>query len=462
MKRFFQLLKLDRQHQSSAIKNRNTELPSLLKITGELLKDQPLDRGVTGGPIESYDEGIIPGVIEHWHKDIAHRKQNILQWSPQTRLRRISNGLRRISLPPDVSGQEISQLHPSPATKKLLSKLRKNPQDHSSRQELIRLVGNHVLGFMEKGEEVLTLKDSQILFLQALMICSFDELRMEWLETALWAQKIYMEQLQAKCRHDLDKTEYQIKTRKLDQTVRKQLLNYIQQIQINLHCIQEYQKCTTPQKNDVSTPLSCEFHTQELRALLEDSSVVPPTNHFADPKTKQLKIKNALDRLIMIINVMRFVPLLHPQALSILELACKVEPNSPIPYFLQARVNMVFLLFTKGRMEAGHREPQVTEQLVAGFQIVYSCYHKATQKVGLMPESPNEITVMIEYANVVCFISKVSKLMSLTIPNAWLEKALSNSWDAVKGITDVPFVEELKQELIQIGEDYKFDFYMES
>ncbi|MBF0278795.1 MAG: hypothetical protein HQM13_13425 [SAR324 cluster bacterium] len=219
--------------------------------------------GIGNVKIDAFSTGHIPGMIEHWHQEIKHRKQEILEFESRSSFERIINLFTSDEEYEDVTGEDLVDLHPSKKAQSLLEKIEAEPTDMMNRLELVSYLGL-------SGREF-PLEVYRDLFLQATVACCFGELSNVGLRIVLWAQESYFVKHLALCKKMEVKLEKFLEQPDLDDVFRKQrveLIKSLNKVKQNKELLQFYKSFTNRGIKNLTTSLPISMSLEEINQLL--------------------------------------------------------------------------------------------------------------------------------------------------------------------------------------------------
>lgn len=375
--------------------------------------------GITNVKIDTQNIGNIPGLIDHWKKDIERRKKYILALKEQT----LSQKMAFIFLKKqkgaffdEASGQELFAFHPSKAAKGLLNKLQLDPADMLTRLELVSLIGKNGRDYPPETYRTL--------FLQAAVAVHLGELNNIALSVVLWTQDIYFSKLNRLSHGEVKTIESKIgpATDEESNVFAMQshyLRRRVNQIKNNMTIIEGYQKST---KETLQ-------HPPVVNASLKMSDI---QEFILDKNRDDTKKKAMFQNASRIILILRHLPLLHEEGTKYLDILKRVDPHEPTLHLLHAKVNMSKLVFAVDQYRAGERGVDALELIRNRFKSTYHQYGIAVRKVGKMPVLPVDYTILVEYANLVHYFYRVSAhLLGMKLPIEWLTSVFSKAKEAL-------------------------------
>ncbi|MBF0240451.1 MAG: hypothetical protein HQM12_22335 [SAR324 cluster bacterium] len=161
--------------------------------------------GLTHLKIIAKNIGNIPGLVTHWEGDIKKRHDEILKAKNATfimRAKAMLGGKFGKLYWEGVTGEDLAQHHPTKTATDLVERLKTDPMDYQARIALVTLLG-------QTGRE-LPVEVYRTMLLQSTVANTFGVFSIPGIQVALWAQNTYLNQLQAKCRHDVRTIENKI------------------------------------------------------------------------------------------------------------------------------------------------------------------------------------------------------------------------------------------------------------
>ncbi|MBF0288277.1 MAG: hypothetical protein HQM14_10695 [SAR324 cluster bacterium] len=382
----------------------------------KFLDDTDPKEGITHVKIESRNIGNIPGLIDHWKKDIEQRKKHILALEEQTFTQYLSFFFQKKTkdiLKAQATGEEIYKLHPSKAAKEALKNLQAKPTDMMSRLELVSIVAR---SGRDLSPEVV-----RTLFLQATVALCLGELSDVGLNLVLWIQEMYFSKLIFQCKEEIAVLEKKVGKR--DKSFFSKQIHYIekrideikQNWEIMLHYLQP-SATTMP-----STPTRvAKLNVEELGKFLVEKK--------DDNKQKERFTIMAAKIFV----ILRHLPLLHEEGINYLKLLKRIDSHEPIYPLLQAKINMSKLMLSVGHYKGGERTLERSQDIQEQFKTAYHQYSLAVRKIGATPILPVDYTILIEYANLVHYFYRLAvTILGIKLPVEWLETVFKKARDAL-------------------------------
>lgn len=426
----------------SSQKSRKVQKKAIIneQIFGKSLDKIAPEEGITGLTIQADEIGNIPGTIEHWWHEIELRKKDILTHTNRTFLQRIATIMKPDSVAAGTSGQELAKFHPLKKAKLLVQNLKINPQDTFLRLQLVAMIGQANRSF--------PIEFYRSMMLQTIVACSFGEVSLQGLQIASWAQSLYLRKLFNLCENYQEKLKHNLDSIKNGEDAfwqRYPLENKIKEVQRNIKILQAYQiHADKSPQNRASTNWTI--------SLDEIQNVYLSTDH---DKKKQASIVKKTTRMV---DIIRYIVLLHPIAHDILDLFIKMENKEPIGHFLKARIYMSAMIFSVGQYEGGERTPQIKQKIQENFKKAYHQYRIAVKKMGQVPQDKTHVSILIEYANVILYFYQIATyLLEIKLPTLWLQTAMQRANKSLVMAQESGKVEDLQALLLKIVEAEKLE-----
>ncbi len=400
----------------------------------KFLDDTDPKEGITHVKIETRNIGNIPGLIEHWKKDIERRKKNILALEDQTFTQYLSYFFQKKTkdaLRAEATGEEIYKLHPSKAAKEALKNLQANPTDMMNRLELVSIVAR---SGRDLSPEVV-----RTLFLQATVSACLGELSDIGLNLILWIQEMYFSKLIFQCKEEIAVLEKKVGKR--DKSFFSMQSHYIgkrideikQNWEIMLHYLQP-SATTMPNKPTRVAKLDVD---ELSKFLIEKKDDIKQKERFTIMAAK-------------ILVILRHLPLLHDEGMNYLKLLKRIDSREPVYPLLQAKINMSKLLYSVGHYKSGDRTLERSRDIQEQFKTTYHQYSLAVRKIGSTPILPVDYTILIEYANLVHYFYRLAiNVLGIKLPVEWLETVFRKAREALHLAEKSGKTEGLYKELIR-------------
>ncbi len=388
--------------------------------------------GISHVKIDAPNIGNIPGVIEHWKKDLEIRKKHILFLKKRSLLQRVSEWIHQQVIDfPDATGEELYRLHPSKAAKTAFHALKRNPTDMMARLELVSIIG--------KSGRDFPIEVFRLLFLQATVATLLGELDLAGLKVVLWTQDTYFSKLFYKC-----KTEAESLKGKLDVGTGKNIYNLqsnlmyrrISDLHRNMYIIKHYQDHSKLAKRNTA-------------AFVGTLSIEELSNYIVQENRDPEKTKALFQNAARIILLMRCMPLLHEETMQYVEKLRKIDPHEPLLNLLLAKIKMSKLVFAVGQYDGGDHRSQVVQNIRDEFNHTYHEYGIAVRKVGTAPKLAIDYTILMEYANLVHYFYRVAAdMLGIVLPSDWLSMAFQKARSALNMIADEEKTFALQNDLL--------------
>ncbi|MBF0277373.1 MAG: hypothetical protein HQM13_06275 [SAR324 cluster bacterium] len=408
------------------------------------LDDSPAEEGISHLKIKAQELGNIPGLIDHWRSEINFRKKEILDYSKTTFLQRVGNVMKGgEAVSPEVSGEELSKFHPTKAVLALVKLLKRDPAHMMNRLELVSMV-------LKSGRDF-PVELYRTLLLQATVACSFGEYSNVGLQMLIWTQDIYFSKLYYKCQREAIALESKLKSEKgggKENAFTRQsqgLRNHIGQVTRNMEIIKNFQKQTEKAIKENKSVHNTELTLDEIiNCLLETGG---KDKNMEDRKQDE-KWSNIIKRSAELLLLLRVLPLLDSETKKLTAQLKKMDKNDPIPYFLDAKVQMSDLLFKVGQYQGGERTTKMLDQIQESFKATLHLYGLAVKRVGKMPKSKMEYAIYIEYASLVHYFYKTSKVtLGLRLPPEWLSTVFQKSTNLLSLVQGKVQVDQLMMDI---------------
>ncbi len=438
-----QLIRLFRQRNKKTTKKAN-----IIAVMRDRLfnKDtsaiEPITESITHSKIKAPELGNIPGTIQQWEMEIKSRVNEIHAWKHRTLLQRIIAKCRRQKIPVSVSGEEIAKFHPIKSALKVVNHLKQHPTDMQKRLELVSIIS--------KSDRNFSIETYRLFLLQSTVACCFGELSNVGVKQVLKNQEVYFAKLLHQCKREADSLKVKLQTRRREKNVynhqTENVSKHLRDIERNILIIRVYQKqmAKSLKENGMVRPVTLSF--DEITALFLQEEKKGRQNKKLQEKKKNT-IKNASEILLMI----RALPLLQNEAKRFLKHLHKLAPDDPVIAFLEAKVNMSALVFKVGQYQGGERTASVLNAIQETFNITHQQYGVALKKVGNLPKTNIEITIIIEYANLIHYFYKVAKTtLGLPLPREWLNSVFIKT---IKLLHLIPDAKQFEQLVADIQKD---------
>lgn len=424
--------KKDSKNQKQAIINE--------KIFGKSIEKSDPKEGITSLTIQASEIGNIPGTVNHWWHDLELRKKDIIEHANRTFIQRAVNKIMKDPLEAGTSGDELAKFHPLKKTEALVAELRAKPQDMLSRLELVHTIG--------QVNRTFPIEFYRAMLLQAMVACSFGEVSVQGLQIAVWAQNTYLQKLFSLCKDYRDKLQSNldnIKNNEYSLRQRMPIEGQIKEVQRNIKILEAYQ--THSQKVEEERIVG------DWTVSLGEMQNV----YLTDEENKKEK-SNIIKKIAGMVDIIRYIILLHPVAHEMLDLFIKLENKNPIGYFLKARICMSAMVFSVGLYQGGERNEKTKHQVQENFKKAYHQYGLAMKKMGRVPQGTTHVSILIEYANIILYFYQIATvLLKIKLPIPWLQTALQRANKALLVAQESDKVDDLQKLLFKIVDAEKLD-----
>lgn len=406
------------------------------KVFGKAIDHNNPKGGISGTRIRANDVGNIPGAIEHWSHEIEERKKDILRVSKRSFVKRAMGVLGKSDLQNTVSGEELLKFSPTKTNEELVSRLKHKPDDAYTRLELVSSVGK------KGGEPPVEL--FRAMLLQSLVACSLGQLSTQGLKITMWSQSQYFSKLHEKCKESLERLNKGLTgahVMKGEPGQREAIEKQIEEVQRNVNILRLYQNHMAKLQ---------EVNGECSISLKEIQNFFLSFDGKEQPKEEKQKL---VKKLTAVVSILRFIILLHPIAHEILDLFIKLDANNPIGYFLKGRVSMSAMNFSISRFEGGDRSKKTRQEIQDCFKDTYHQYGLAVKRVGTSPKGTTQNTIMIEYAQSICFFYLTARnLLGIKLPKDWIRSALSSANKSLQNLEDLTKCGSLQKRILKIME----------
>ncbi len=351
------------------------------------------EEGLSHLPVFSSNLGHIPGTIKHWDGEVNKRKQEILNWNNRSTVQKTLGQLTKVA-PESVSGEDIAQYCSFAPVLKMVQTLKKDPLDYKTRLQLVSVIIEKTKG--------LPVEAYRALLLQATVAHTFKMFSMQGIQVALAAQETYLQQLQAKCRHDSRILKLHNKDKE-DKEL-EQLQNLIHR---NLSILEKYLEHTTKDGETAQYQFKEVFRIEDIKEIL-----------LGQGKKK----KDLLSYGPAVVHHLRHHTLLLSCVHDISDIMLKIEQHNPIGYFLKGRIHMSEMKLRLSRYQAGLRSEVNKKNIQQLFKQTYYYYGQAVRlSGGLYKKGSNELTILLEYVNTLrYFIHIIAEIIQLKMPQSWV------------------------------------------
>lgn len=425
-------------------------------IFGENLDMNDPNQGISRVKIQAHETGHVPGVIKHWKKDLDRRKAEILKYRDQSFLQRASSLLmKKNKMAPHITGEELLVLHPTQKAQKLVLELKKNPFDMMRRLELVSMIGR-------AGRDY-PIEVYRTLLLQAVIACSFNEMNNQGLQIVLWAQDVYFSKLYYRCKDQATRMEggssdeasrregaEDQAANDANYSQRRMIAEQVKRIKVNLAMIRGFQRHAQKGIKDTSGSVSTTLSINEVNAFAMGREA------GQEEESREEVIKKLFKKASEIANIVRYIPLLHPNAHQLMDAIQKVDANSPLPAFFKARISMSTLIFAVAQYQAGEQTQEVVKLIQTSFKETSHNYGTAVSRVGQVAKEQTDFTILIEYANLVHYFYRVStNILGIRPPRPWLQtafgKALRSLQLAKESGKTADLVDQIRKDMVHEG-----------
>ena len=399
------------------------------KVFGRSFETVESAKGVDPIKINSVSIGNIPGIMEHWRKEIDRRKKEIIEYESRGFFERIFDWIDDDEEFEDASGDELYDIFPSESLSRLLERIEDDPSDMNARLEMVARIINS-----NKDLPVETLRD---LFLQSTVACCFGELSTTGLKTVFWIQGAYFAKLLNKSKADLKKLETILDEEKAGTIYARQrnlIEGHVRQIKGNIELIKFYISITNQGAKSLQSSPPVLLTLDEI-------------NFGAGSKSKKDRLQNEeiFKKAFIIVSALRYLPLLHDEAKKYLDLLTKIDPKKPVTDLIGARMNRVKLLYHIQHYQAGDRSPAAVKILRDRFSLAYESYRKTIKKIKWESKSPRDSIILVEYARLIYDYYKFfDKVLRMRLPKEWVMDYLTKAEEAVKKAVHVKDTQELR------------------
>ncbi|MBF0349557.1 MAG: hypothetical protein HQM11_00910 [SAR324 cluster bacterium] len=367
--------------------------------------------GLTHLKIIAKNIGNIPGLVTHWEGDIKKRHDEILKAKNATfimRAKAMLGGKFGKLYWEGVTGEDLAQHHPTKTATDLVERLKTDPMDYQARIALVTLLG-------QTGRE-LPVEVYRTMLLQSTVANTFGVFSIPGIQVALWAQNTYLNQLQAKCRHDVRTIENKILLAKKATGTEEQIktLERLKAvINRNIRVIQEYMTHAAK-----ATELSKYMFTE----MFDINDIERQLN--SDQSKPELK-QHLYVKAYAIIHFLRFHLLLQTYAVDITDKFVLHDKDNSLGYFLKARVYMSEMTYMVNRFRAGAIGKEIRKDIQELFKKTYHFYGLALRRTGSSKRSlkkkGHELTILLEYASVLRYFIQTSvHLLNIQLPRPWI------------------------------------------
>ncbi|MBF0238460.1 MAG: hypothetical protein HQM12_12195 [SAR324 cluster bacterium] len=378
---------------------------------------QPAEEGVSKHRIFSKDFGHVPGSMKHWTFELERRKKDIQEYNDSQFMRR---AMALIGKKEDtaVTGRDLAKyVGPKNEQKKnvMLANLGKNPTEALARITLAVIAAEPDRIYMEDGRNN-TCEVHRLALLHATVACMLGTFNAKYLMAVLTIQYNYLERLRHKCFDDLAKLDAYYKSREGNEKFEAQIKSLEARIRRTMNYIAALQSLSNPSK------LKHMDQGEYILTLEELKNIKFEGNDKKDDKRKLI-----MNKSIRIISILKNMPLLLDEGHKLVDPLMQLEPNSPIPFFLKARLEKSKMLFANAQYEAGDQRKEIAKTIEESFRKAFTLYGKAKNIIGNRAANNNECTILYEFAELPLFFYKIAPQMHLNLPKAWVNSVLKQS-----------------------------------
>jgi len=414
------------------------------------LLDTPADEGIAHLKIKPQELGNIPGLIEHWRKEIEQRMEEIRDWQAQTFLQKSVRILKHEGTPSKISGEYIARLHPTKPVLEKVKILKQTPSNMIARLELVSTVA--------KSGRDFTTEQYRNFLLEATIACYFGEWSNVGLQVVIWTQEMYFKKLYQKCREEAFALQGKITTSQGKENAftrqSSQLNLHISDLNRNMEIIKNFQKQTERALTNNKSVYNTELSLNEVTEFLIEEGGNEDSN---DSKKKEKKM-NLLKRASEILLLLRVLPLLESEAKKLTNLLKKMDKTDPTIHFLEAKMSMTKLIFKVAQYQGGERTAKLRADIQKAFKDAHLHYGIAVKKVGKIPKTKLENTIFIEYVSLIHYFYKVSKTtLGITLPREWLQSIFNKTLIMLRAATDNALVHSLMADIQKDMADEEID-----
>lgn len=390
------------------------------------------DSGISDVKIDVQEMGNIPGLINHWKKDIEIRKAEIMSWKNQDFLHKAIDVLTNTSsLSPKASGIELYILHPTNTAKKVLTQLKKNPLDMRNRLEMVSIAG-------KSGREF-PLEVYRTLFLQATVASSLGTLDSIGLQIVLWTQDNYLSKLLNRSKYEVGTLKYKLESSNNNafSIQSNNMLKRIRQIESNIAILKQYEE-----------------YTKRARKLLSKDSISLNLDelyqHIIKGDLKNEKKEILIRKAYHIFRILRYLPLLHDEGLLYLDNLRKIDPHEPLYHFYQAQLYRSKLVFSVALYEGLDYDVKIVKEIQSQFKNTYHQYGLAVRKVGTLPKKKTDFTIFIEFANLLHYFYQISvHVLGVQLPKEWLKSSFEKAKHVLNLVDNPTQISNLRNDILK-------------
>ncbi len=367
----------------------------------------------------------ISEILKDCEADIEKIRVEILSFKNQGLMKRAANLLRKTGGSSAALGENLYDLHPTKVAEKVLKRLKSHPEDMTIRLELVNLV--------KKSGRDLSYDNWRTMFVQANVACSVGAMSAQALGVVLVAQERFFSKLLDRCQEELSWMESKLSdagSNPAYQSQVEQIRTAISKTRGTIEVVKAFQKQTSRglqgqrEKPGVNIDPTSILSMEEIQNFIGDETV--------DENVKEEQKKEMLKKARAIAFTVRYTPLLHKSARKMLDIFVKMEPEKPMPYFLQARVCMSALNLSVSCYQ-GERSKALAKQIQTSFKDAYQFYSMAVNKVGTTTSSSTDFAILLEFGNLVHYYYKIAiNVLGTKPPREWLKTVFDKAQEAVR------------------------------
>ena len=388
-------------------------------------------------PICTYDVAHIPGFSTLWENEIKKRIAAIHAHANRSFSKTIFDLVKRTQTSSDVTGEELSKINPSSLVNGYVSQLQKNPLDIESRIQLITAVMKGGNG-QKKKDAFYSPELCRKLLLQANVACALDGMNESYLRVAIYTQNLYLERLLSRCKYELEKINHQMNERTRTPNIHRKTLHHKNKIVLVHRMLENFMSYQKPflskqqNANTRHTRPSTLISKSELLHLFFDQN--ESSRFLKKSQEVRMKINLIIEEISPMIQLIRYLPLLHSHAEELIDLLIRITPTHPLPYFFRARIKMSELTFLKHQLEIKGSTEVLLQKIKKTYQIVYRNYFLAVKKIGT-PKSDVDFIIFLEFANSTLFFYILTK--NIRQKSQSLKQMHTHIRHAITAITEV-------------------------
>lgn len=411
------------------------------------IQDHNPTEGVSKFPVHVYDFANVPGASLHWDEEMKSRKKQIEEVQNQSLTERAFKVLKKNKISPKMTGEEIMSAKDSLKAKEYIQKLKQNPADGNSRLDFVGLALTKSLA---DTKDIFTYNPESCrkLYLQGNIACYLGEISLRSLGVIFKTQKLYVEKTMARCRHEIKKIDSSLAQGEFAPKVERQLKKRAQSIKQTMALLQSFQEYTNRFSNQKN---SDKILKQENQAISLNELKEYILNTSKTSKSNEKVQQQLIERVASILNPIRYFPLLIPIAHEIADWTIKIEKSHPLPYFLKARLYMSELVYAKNRAEIGEKSPVFLKFIQKKFNSGYHHYALAAKRVGKLPKTQTDFTILIEFAQIVYFFYNLANnLLQINLPHPWLKNVVDKALEVTELAYESGKIGNLQKVLLRI------------